>query len=92
MHLDIFSFLHEILNHFHHMKHHLLLIVSPNDLNPQGTALRPAARLSGQAEGVVGVGRVVSLQRRLVPRALPAHWEDASRAANQVVDCCVARG
>ena len=70
--LHICLFVHQSLDGAHDMEHHLLLVVTPDDLNPQGAALSAPARLPGQPEVGVSVG-VVSLQRRLVIGALPGH-------------------
>ena len=83
------SILHKSLDGSHDMQHHLLLIMSPYDLNTQGAARGAPARLPGQPVVGVSVG-VVSLQRRLVLGVLPGHREDASWAADQVVDRRVA--
>ena len=81
--------MHQTLDGAHDMQHHLLLVVTPDDLDPQGAARGAPARLSGQPEVGVSVG-VVSLQRRLVLGALLGHRQDAGRAPNQVVDRRVA--
>ena len=88
-HSSAILFLHKTLDGSHDMQHHLLLVVPPDDLDTQGAASSAPARLPGQPVVGVSVG-VVSLQRRLVLGALPGHWEDASWAADQVVDRRVA--